>query len=229
MSVVPKKPIDKVQFYEDHIAPFTTNATAIGIVTADATDLDAKATAARAAYDAQQVARQAAKTATESFYNALSALSITGAAVLKKIRAKAELTANPNVYTLAQIPAPATPSARPAPGKPTDLKVELDGNGALLLSWKCPNPSGAPGTIYQIYRAIGAEVENFAYLGGAGSRKFTDSTVPAGATRLTYQIQAARSTAVGPWATFVVSFGTGAGGGMTVASVTLGAAPKLAA
>lgn len=227
MGVVPTKPVQKIQFFEDHITPFTTNAVAIGITTTEVTDLGTRAAAARTAYDAQQAARQAAKAATEAFDNAVVAMGVAGAALLKKIRAKAEQTGNRNVYTLAQIPAPPTPSPRAAPGTPTDLKVELDGNGALVLKFKCKNPDGANGTMYQVYRATGAATE-FTYLGGAGERKFVDATVPAGATRLTYQIQGVRSTAVGPWATFVVNFGTN-GVGVTTVPVTAAASPKLAA
>jgi hypothetical protein len=227
MGVVPTKPVQKIQYFSDHIAPFTENAVAIGVTTTEVTDLGTKAAAARAAYDAQQAARQAAKAATEAFENAVVVMGVAGAALLKKIRAKAEQTGNPNVYTMAQIPAPPTPSAKPAPGKPTDLKVELDGNGALVLKFKCPNPAGASGTMYQIWRAVGAGTD-FAYLGGTGQRKYVDTSVPAGATRLTYQIQAVRSTAVGMWATFVVNFGTNAGG-VATASVSEPAPAKLAA
>ena len=60
--------------------------------------------------------------------------------------------------------------------------------------------------MYQICRRTAATGE-FAYLGGAGEKKFVDTTVPAGAPQVTYQIQAVRSTAVGPWAQFNVNFG----------------------
>lgn len=67
--------------------------------------------------------------------------------------------------------------------------------------------------------------------GAAGSRKFLDGTLPAGASPVTYQVTAVRSTAAGNPAQFVVNFGTGGSGtggsGEGVASVV--AAPKLAA
>ena len=226
--VVPKNPLARVQYYENHAAPFSTNATAIGITAAEATDLQARATTARTAYDAQQTALQTSKNATAAFNDAVGSLGVVGAALIKKIRAKAEQTGNVNVYTLAEIPAPATPSARPAPGKPTDLTVELDGNGSLVLKFKCKNPAGSAGTMYQVYRATGGGTD-FTYLGGAGEKKFVDATVPAGATKLTYQIQAVRSTAVGLWATFVVNFGTNAGGGATASVGEPAGSPKLAA
>ena len=63
-------------------------------------------------------------------------------------------------------------------------------------------------------------------IGASGTRSFVDATVPAGTPTVTYQVQAARSTAVGLAAQFVVNFGVG-GSGERVASVV--SAPKLAA
>lgn len=88
-------------------------------------------------------------------------------------------------------------------------------------------PAGVAGDIYQVFRRTTAGGE-FTYLGGAGEKKLADTTIPAGTTALTYQIQGVRSTAVGPWAQFNVTFGTTTGGGAT-ASVARAAAPKLAA
>jgi hypothetical protein len=230
MGVVPQKPIERVQWYENRIDPWTSNTVAIGLVSADVTDITAKTSAARAAYDAQQVALDAAKNATQAFYDAVAAMSAAGSAAIKKIRAKAAMTGN-SVYTLAVLPPPPTPAPRPAPGTPSNLKVELNGDGSLLLKWKCPNPPGAAGTIYQIFRRVGTAGTDFTYLGGTGQRSFQDTTVPGGATCLTYQLQAARSTAVGNFAQFIVNFGTNSGGGTTVQSVeaTPPGTPKLAA
>ncbi len=224
MSVVPEKRIDRVQFYEDHIAPFTANATAIGITTTEVTDLDTKTDAARAAYTAQQVAQQAAKAATLAFHNAVNAMSVAGSALIKKIRAKAEQSANPSVYALAQIPAPATPSPMGAPGEPTDFAALLQNNGALTITWKCANPAGSQGTTYQVWRRL-AGTNELAFIGVTGEKKFVDATIPAGTTQAMYQIQAFRSTAAGPWAQFNVNFTTEIGG----AVVTAVAAPKIAA
>jgi len=66
----------------------------------------------------------------------------------------------------------------------------------------------------------------FTYLGGTGMKEFTDATIPAGSAQVTYQIQATRTTAVGPWAQFNVNFGVSSGGEMT-ASVS--ETPKMAA
>jgi ribosomal protein S11 len=118
-----------------------------------------------------------------------------------------------------------TPSPKGNPGTASNFKVALNGDGSIDLTWKCNNPAGTTGTIYQIFRRIGA-VGEFEYLGGVGDKKYHDTTIPAGTATVTYKIQAVRSTAVGDWAELNVNFGTAAGGGMT-ASVE--PAPKLAA
>ena len=220
MSVVPGNYIDKVQFYETHLTPWAANAVAIGTTAALVTDLTTKTAAARAAYDAQQSVQAAAKAATLSLGTAVAAMGSAGAAIINQIRAKAA-SGGDGVYALAQIPAPATPTPVGTPGTPTSFAASLGADGALGLKWKCVNPIGSVGTIYQVWRRIngtggtgGASVD-FAYLGGSGTKSFTDSTVPAGSAAVTYQIQAVRSTAVGPWAQFNVNFGVSGGESMT--------------
>jgi len=217
MPVVPVDKVAKIAFYENHTTPWSTNAVAIGTTATAVTDLTTKTAAARSAYNAQQAAQETAKAATLTLKNAVEAMASAGSDIIKSIRAKAAVTGD-SVYALAQIPAPAAPSPRPAPGTPTDFKVALGADGAVTLNWKCNNPAGATGTMYQVWRRIGATGE-FSYLGGSGTKDFVDDALPAGSARVTYQIQGVRSTAVGPWAQFNVNFGVGTGGGATIASV----------
>jgi hypothetical protein len=225
MSVVPSKPIERVQFYENHIAPFTANAIAIGLTEPEVSDLEAKTEAARAAWDALQAARQTAETRTAAFHAAVALMSLAGAAAIKKIRGKAEQVGGNTVYELSDIPAPATPEPVTTLGKPNRFTAELDENGGLALVWKCSNPR-ATGVVYQIWRRHTPTGE-FVYLGGVGQKKFLDTTIPAGSSEVTYKVHAARSTAVGPWAQFNVNFGMSTGGGM-IAKITT-SEPKMAA
>lgn len=226
MSVVPKEIVARIQFYEDHESPWLINATGIGTTAAEITALTTKISAARAAYDAQQAAKNAAKDATLALRLAVAAMSNAGSDVIKKIRAKAA-TDGDNVYVLASIPAPAAPSPVPPPGTPSDFVVTLNPVGSLKLRWKCANPAGSVGTVYQLARRIGASGA-FTAVGVSGTRSFEDATVPAGSASVTYQITAVRSTSVGVAAQFTVNFGIGGGGEMT-ASVVEAFAPKLAA
>jgi hypothetical protein len=225
MATVPVQGVARIEWYEQHVPVWVTNVTAIGLVTADTTDLTAKTTAARTAYEEQQAAQDVAKAKTLAYRAALTALSVAGSAAIDKIRAKAKQVGGDSVYVLAQIPAPAIPAPPGDPGTPSEFVAELDVTGALNLKWKCTNPTG--GTMYQVFRRSTPSGE-FDYLGGTGDKKFVDSTIPAGSSQVTYQIQAVRSTAVGAWAQFNVNFGVN-GAGTTVTSVVATDAPKIAA
>ena len=226
MSVVPKETAAKIQFFEDHQPAWSSNAVAIGSSTTEVTALQTKTAAARTAYDEQQAAQLAAKDATLKLRLAVEAMGLAGSAIIKKVRAKAQ-TDGLGVYALASLPAPATPTPLPAPGTPTDFSAALNPDGSLKLKWKCANPAGSQGTIYQLARRIGSGA--FAPLGATGLRSFVDATVPATAAAaggVTYQVQAVRSTSVGLAAQFTVNFGVGGGGEMMA---MVASAPKLAA
>jgi hypothetical protein len=226
-SVLPASKIARIEFCENHNTPFSTNAVAIGTTALAVTDLATKTSAARAAFNAQQAAQNAAKAATNDYKIAVNAMTTAVADILKQIKTKAAIS-GPAVYSLAEIPAPAVPSPRPAPGKPTDFVATLEENGALNLKWKCANPAGTSGTIYQVWRR-NTPTGEFNYLGGSGSKSFDDATIPAGSSGVTYQIQAVRSTAVGLWAQFNVNFGVSSGGPTMIASVIETAPTKIAA
>jgi hypothetical protein len=222
-TIVPPDAAGKVLFFETHVTQWGSVATSIGTTTAIVTALNTKVVAARAALNAQQAAADAAKAATLAAKNAVATMNDAGIDIIKSIKTKA--ATDPNVYVLAQIPAPATPTPVGPPGTPTDFAITLQQNGALTLTWKCANPPGASGTIYQVYRKIGTAAE-FSFVGASGQRKFVDSTLPSIAGRVTYQIMGVRSTSFGDPAQFNVNFGIGGAGEMTA---SVAQAPKLAA
>lgn len=221
MGLIPNSRSGKVQFYFSRLPAWAQHATAIGTTTQAVTDLQTKTEAAQAALTAQEEAKAAAELATVAADEAVAAMAHAGAVIIQHIRGKA-MESGSQVYQLAQIPPPAKPSPKGEPGAPYAFKVTLEQNGALTLTWKCDNPPGATGTIYQLWRKIGGG--DFEYIGGCGSRRFVDSTVPPGSANVTYQMQAVRSTVVGPWAQFNVNFGVG---GTT--TVTEGTPSKIAA
>lgn len=111
-----------------------------------------------------------------------------------------------------------TPSPVPSPGACSNFNVTLSGDGSLLLKWKCRNPARARGTIYQVWRRVGSAAD-FTYAGGTGQKNFRETMLPAGTTTVTYQVQAVRSTATGPWAQFNLNFGSAGMGGAASATV----------
>jgi hypothetical protein len=69
-----------------------------------------------------------------------------------------------------------TPAPRPAPGTPNRFAVALAGDGALTLKWKCNNPRGASGTMYQVWRRLGGAGRRGNSSTSAGRARRTSST-----------------------------------------------------
>jgi hypothetical protein len=206
MPTVPSKSVEKIQFFATHHETWAENALEIGTSSAAVAELDALTSTARDMYNAQQMAINAARSATHAFQMAVEAMAKAGANVIAQIRVKAATT--DGVYSLAMIPAPAQPSPIGEPGKPTQFSIELSSVGSLTLRWKCKNPKGSVGTMYQIWRRIAPPTGTgqLTQLGVSGEKKFVDYTLPAGASEVMYQVQAFRSTKAGPWAQFNVNF-----------------------
>jgi hypothetical protein len=223
MPIVPADRLSKIEFYEAHLAPWTANAADIGLAPSAVTALGVRIASARKAYDEHVAAAAAARAATQAFYDSVRAMHNApgaGADMIQTIKTYAQTTSDPNVYVLAQIPPPATPGSTPPPGTPFDFTVRLLQNGALELKWKCNNPSGTSGTIYEVSRRLGGSTSGpFEYVGPTGVKTIIDDTVPSNSGPITYKITAIRSTQRGNPAQFTVTFGMG-GGGLTVTGVT---------
>ena len=198
MKVVPEGRSDALQFFNAMIPTWLANADAIGSNPIEMAAFQDKINAARAASDAQWAAQSAAVTATASFNAKVDQLREAASVIIKKIRAKAASDGN-GIYDLAQIAAPQKPSPLAPPGEPNDFAFVVDGDGSIKLTWKCKNPRNASGTTYKIERRIGL----------VGEKRFTDSTVPAGASAIMYRITPMRSTALGPSGVFNINFGAG--------------------
>ena len=202
MGLLPTTQQGRINLFKSKIAPWTTNATAIGTTTTQVGALDALVASAERAIADRVAAQEAAKTASSIADQAIEAMTKSGMDIVSLIRAKAR-TGGVNVYNLAQIPEPAIPSWPGAPGTPSNFKAELNALGGLDLSWKCTNPIG--GTMYTVWRKIGDGPTTC--LANCGAKKAVDATLPAGTAQVTYQIQAQRATGAGAWATFVVNIG----------------------
>lgn len=225
MPRVPDTNEGKIQFYQSKNAPWSSNAAAIGTTPAAVTSLGTKVSTATTKLAAAVAARATSKNATAELRAAIADMAGAGADIIRQIDAKAAIDGD-GVYFLAQIPAPATPSPVPPPGKPSDFSAALTEGGALVLTWKCANPSGSRGPVYQVSRRTGATGE-FNVVGATGAKRFEDDTLPAGVASVTYRVVAMRSTAQGPEALFTVFFGVTGAGEMT--ATVADASPKLAA
>jgi hypothetical protein len=224
MAVIPQTRLEQIQFSESHIPVWTVAPpTTIGLTAAQVAALDGLTQDARKAFDAAVAARQASKAATSAMYDAVAQMRDKMADMVRSIKTFAEASANPGtVYSAAQIPAPLPPSQVPPPGTPFDFKVELLQSGSVRINWKCTNPEGAGGTIYEVFR--GPQGGTLNYVGSTGIKEFVDDTLPRSVVPLSYRFVAVRSTRRGDPAMLTVSFGVagGGGGGFTITGVTGG-------
>lgn len=229
MSILPDSRKGKLEFFESHWETWLENATSIGLNSTIVNQLKTYVMDEREAFNAATLARDTSRSATNTWYVSSDTTVNLGRDLIKTIKAFAETSGNPNVYSLANIPAPVVPGPVGPPGTPMDFKVALRGDGALLLSWKCVNPVGSQGTIYEVRRKVAGQ-SAFEFLGANGPKKFTDASIAAGSSNVMYEITAVRSTVRGAPAQFVVNFGVGGDGAQVVSIAPMSAMPvKMAA
>jgi hypothetical protein len=216
---VPRKLPEFVEFMGKKGPKWKLRAEDIGLTPAQGSSAEAKAAALLAQFEARLDAEEDLRIAVAKLTTgALEARRLTGD-LIRLIDGFAANSADPTeVYAFAEIPAPLPPSPVGSPGLPADLRVSLDQTGALNLTWKCPNPKGSTGVVYEVMRGF-SPTGPFSYLGVTATRKFSDTTVPSGSGVVAYQITGVRSTTRGPAARFTVQFGSG-GGGLAITNIT---------
>lgn len=214
MSLVPRKTLEMLQFAAQYNSVWRTQPAQIGLTPAQLTALNDAYDQASANLSQQQSLKESAKAATVSARASERLLRERLADLIKSIRAFAANSDNPDaVYALAQIPPPASPAPRPAPGTPTDFRIEFSQDGLLTLRWKCDN-RGSGGVVYTVERRTitGGGLGPWSSLGVTGERRFSDDRIPP-APRVEYRVTAQRGNVRGTPAIFGVSFSSGAGGG----------------
>lgn len=221
MPRVPKKLEEFLTFAGTHSNVWDVNHAALGISAGAATAYKTQVGVNQTYYTTQVNAQEVAKGATLKQQETTKVTRQMTADLIRTIELFAANSADPAaVFALAQIPAPATPSPAAPPGTPTDFKVALDDDGAVILSWKCPNPAGTSGTIYEVRRKP-AGTQAWMFIGATGVRKFVDDTILSGSSPVTYQVTAVRSTQRGQPASYNVTFGIDGGGGLTAGNITV--------
>lgn len=230
MSVLPPTVIGQIEFCEAHWPVWNAAPIAIGLTAPQVVALKTATEAARASFNAAQVAREASRAATVTQNSNASLMRSNAADLIRQIKAFAELQSNPNtVYAAAQIPPPAAPVPMPAPGKPTDFAVALNSDGSVALSWASTESAASTGAFFTVSRKLPGQ-SSFTGIGGAPgttteSRRstFTDATVPASAASAgaQYIVQGFRGTRMGEASdAVIVQFGID-GPGMSVNGATL--------
>jgi len=185
-------------------ALITDDPAAYGLTAADATALATAVANWNAAYTAAAMTTTRSKSIVQGKNDARTALKQLISRLAKRIDSEPSVTDEMKLQLGLSVRK--TPSRRSAPGTANTFAARLLANGSLEIGWKCKNPTGTSGTTYQVFRRVGMDgLPEF--VGSTGVKQFVDDAIPTGATQLTYQVQATRSTGAGDWATFNVSFG----------------------
>lgn len=207
MGVLPPTNLAMIEWFEQRVASWVGDPTAIGLTAEQTTSLLSLTSTARAGYQAAQQARNASKAATVTFHNGADELRDYGADLIKTIKAFAEASDNPEVYALAEVPPPAEPEPLGPPGMPYDIATSLDNAGYLTITWKADNGAASTGAYFMIERRLDNE-QSFTLIGGAGAKTFTDAQIPLGTTQAIYIIKPRRGELIGqPSNQVVVQFG----------------------
>lgn len=229
MATYPRDRAEFLRWAEAHVNVWTENAERIGITSAQSVEFKNLVGALRARTTAQQAAKDAAKAATEAARDADSETRELTSDLVRAIRSFAVNSDNPEVYQLAQIPAPNPAAPVPPPGQPTDFKVELNSDGSITIKWKAKHPEGSDRVVYFVQRKLINEAA-FRLIGGSGEKAYQDDTLPVGIDGATYIVTAQRGNVQGqPSRQLTVTFGSGGPGAMRFGFAENNAVAKKAA
>lgn len=233
MSELPRTRLDRLQYFEAHYDQWLTNAAAIGITAGAATAVKNATTACRAGFDAMMVARDAARAATQNFYNLNNTMTGLGRGVISTIKAFAESTGDPNVYVLANINPPAPPTPVPAPATPTEFTGSVSPDGVVTLRWRAEASGPSNGVFFLLERKRGG-AGAYAVLGATMERTYEDPEADVVNGPVQYRVRAVRGALSSAWAMPIVfnfvGGGAGGAGGFTVGAVDEEGSPvKMAA
>lgn len=215
MAVLPKSRDEMIAWFSDRITDWGANAAAIGLSASQVTELATILNTAENALSDATAARIDSKDKTVVYHATADALRDFGADLIKVIKAFAEATNNPNVYSTASVPPPAPPTPAGPPAQPTDMAAALLPGGGLRLTWKGTVSQKA---YFSVYRRAEGET-SFTLLDSPATKTYDDTSIPTGANSVTYYIQARRDEFRVDSAWFQVNFGSGAGTTVTTLSM----------
>jgi hypothetical protein len=172
--VLPATGIGRITFAEAHLTTWQANAAAIGLTAPQLAAIGVAVTEARTAYDNAQVARNASRSATQTMNNAVAEMVELLAEAIRAIKLKADQDDNPDVYALADIPAPQSPSPAGPPEAPESLVASPNADGTVTLKWQ---GSSANATFFSIWRKKVTD-QGWTNLGSTSKKSFIDDTIP---------------------------------------------------
>lgn len=203
-NVLPRTRLDKIEWFEARLDGWLADPASIGLSAGQVDQLAAEVAAARAAFVEAERARAAAQGATLAFHTRADAMAGDGRGLIAQIKAFAEASDDPGVYTRSHIPPPRGPSPSGPPEPPTGLRGRITSDGAVELTW---DGSLARRTFFEVLRKLAGE-ETWTVLNAVGAKRYLDGSIPPGTSRAQYRVRAKRGTATSP-ATLAITVGLG--------------------
>jgi hypothetical protein len=203
---------------EGHIAGWLAAPAAIGLTSAQVTDLATDINNVRTDFTSVESLRSDAKVATQAFHTNGKALRVKAAGLITNIKSYATTVPSAQqVYDAAGLLTPSPPTPAAPPQVPTDIRRTIEPDGAVTLKWSGRGPVG---TVYNVTRKLATEAAfSFVGQGNASDKSFTDATVAPGTVSATYIIQGVRGDLVGLQSQPVtVYFGAAGSGAMAAAA-----------
>lgn len=212
MSIIPRTIVGEIEFFEQHLPIWAAAPTTIGLTAMQISDLTTLTAQARADYESAQAKRNSARAATETQNTSVASMHNLGADLVKTIRAFAETTDDPSVYTTAQIPAPAKPTPTPPPETPTDVAAVINNFGYVVISWKASRAVGTQFILQRQLTPLNAPPLAWTYAGSSVTDNYTDTTVPTGYAAVSYRVYAQRASGTSDASNVAtLQFGSGLG------------------
>ncbi len=191
MPTVPNRKQDMINFFATRIPLWSADPASVGLTPEICAELSAKLTEAQTDLSNQIAKKASAKTATATSNESAQGLRSFGGKQINSIRAFAEGSGGPGVYSIAEIPAPADPTPAPAPGEPYDLDASIDNNGDVVLTFKADAAQAHTGVFFEVRRKLNGQ-SGFTLVGSTGTKSFTDQGIAPGTTSAVYNVTAKR-------------------------------------
>jgi hypothetical protein len=195
MSVLPESRRDQIIWFQNRLALWATHAAEIGLGDAQVSDLSGLVTAATTALEQAEIARDTARSRTADFHSATDVMRTTGAALIKTIKAFAAASEDSKVYTLANIPEPASPTPAPPPEAPSAVFTTVNNDGSVTLKWMFKNNASSP-VSFQIFRKIEGQT-TYSLVASTALKSHTDTAITPGTPSISYMVRAIRGKSAG--------------------------------
>lgn len=215
-NVLPQSREQMIAWFSDRLTSWAANAASIGLSAPQVTALATMVNTAEGSLGSATAARISSKDATVAFHADADALRSYGADLIKVIKAFAESTDDPSVYSTASVPPPSPPTPAGPPDKPTELEASLVLPWGIRLAWK---GSVSQSAYFGVFRRLPGE-SNFTFVQTVKEKRFDDTTLPAGTASVEYYIAAFRDSYQVNSNALAVQFGPA---GMTSTTLSLAA------